>query len=130
MKDYLNINEVAKELGVSIPTVRLKLERKVFPNAHQVKQGKRKVWRIPSSDLIASGLLDEVKARQEVKAISDQLSLEIEISRLRDELRHTRELLERADKELATYRPIVLNVLETRAEQEKRRSLWRRLTNA
>ncbi len=130
MKDYLNINEVAKELGVSIPTVRLKLERKVFPNAHQVKQGKRKVWRIPSSDLIASGLLDKVKANEQVMADNRTNALEIEIDRLQAELRHTRELLERADKELATYRPIVLNVLETRAEQEKRRSLWQRLTNS
>jgi len=130
VKDYLNINEVAKELGVSIPTVRLKLERKVFPNAHQVKQGKRKVWRIPSSDLIASGLLDKVKANEQVMADNRTNALEIEIDRLQAELRHTRELLERADKELATYRPIVLNVLETRAEQEKRRSLWQRLTNS
>lgn len=129
MKDFLNINEVAKELGVSIPTIRLKLERKVFPNAHQVKQGKRKVWRIPSSDLIASGLLDKVKANEQVMADNRTNALEQRIDALDLELRLTRELLEAARTELATYRPIVLNVLETRAAQEKRRSLWRRLTN-
>lgn len=127
IKDYLNISEAAKELGVSIPTIRLKLERKVFPNAHQVKQGKRKTWRIPLSDLIASGELDKVKPTEPETTRSE--ALEVEIDRLNAEISHLRELLARADKEIETYRPIVLNVLETRAAQEKRRSLWQRLTD-
>jgi uncharacterized protein YlxW (UPF0749 family) len=131
-KDYYNISEAAKELGVSIPTIRLKLERKVFPNAHQVKQGKRKTWRIPLSDLIASGEMDKVKTRQELRAEEREenrtTALEVEIDRLRAEVIHLTELLARADEELGVYRPIVRNVLETREAIEKRRSLWSRLT--
>lgn len=124
-KDYLNINEAAKELGVSIPTIRLKLERKVFPNAHQVKQGKRKFWRIPLSDLIASGELDRVKPKEPEQTRSD--ALEREIDRLQTELSHKAELLERADREIATYRQLLFS-LETKETIEKRRSLWSRLT--
>lgn len=124
-KDYLNINEAAQELGVSIPTIRLKLERKVFPNAHQVKQGKRKFWRIPLSDLIASGEMDKVKTKEPEQTRSD--ALELEIDRLRTELTHKAELLERADREIATYRQLLFS-LETKETIEKRRSLWSRLT--
>lgn len=125
-KDYYNINEAAQELGVSIPTIRLKLKRKVFPNAHQVKQGKRKTWRIPLSDLIASGEMDKVKTKEPEQTRSD--ALELEIDRLRAQVIHLTELLERADRELGVYRPIVQNVLETREAIERRRSLWSRLT--
>lgn len=128
MKDYLNINEAAKLTGLSIPTIRLKLERGLLPNASQVTQGQRKFWRIPLSDLISAGLLDKVTPVEEKAAVRSD-ALEIEIDRLRAELEHTKELLRRADKEIETYRPIVLNVLETRATQEKRRSLWQRLTD-
>jgi DNA-binding transcriptional MerR regulator len=124
-KDYLNINEAAQELGVSIPTIRLKLERKVFPNAHQVKQGKRKFWRIPLSDLIASGEMDKVKTKEPEQTRSD--ALELEIDRLRTELTHKAELLERADREIATYRQLLFS-LETKETIDKRRSLWSRLT--
>jgi vacuolar-type H+-ATPase subunit I/STV1 len=128
VKDYLNINEAAKLTGLSIPTIRLKLERGLLPNASQVTQGQRKFWRIPLSDLISAGLLDKVTPVEEKAAVRSD-ALEIEIDRLRAELEHTKELLRRADKEIETYRPIVLNVLETRATQEKRRSLWQRLTD-
>jgi vacuolar-type H+-ATPase subunit I/STV1 len=128
VKDYLNINEAAKLTGLSIPTIRLKLERGLLPNASQVTQGQRKFWRIPLSDLISAGLLDKVTPVEEKAAVRSD-ALEIEIDRLRAELEHTKELLRRADKEIETYRPIVLNVLETRTTQERRRSLWQRLTD-
>lgn len=122
-KDYLNINETARETGLSIPTIRTKLERGLFPGASQVQEGKRKTWRIPFSDLLAAGLIDKVTAGEEQSEAG-------EIARLELELRLTKELLARADQELEAYRQRerqLFNALETRETQEARRSLWERI---
>lgn len=133
MNDYLNINEAAKLTGLSIPTIRTKLERKLLPNATQVKQGKRKFWRIPVTDLAAAGLLDKVKATEPESYSERTLALEAEIDRLTRELEHARELLARADRELEDFRTRERQLyltLETRETQERRRSLWQRLTGS
>lgn len=128
MKDYLNINEAAKETGLSIPTIRLKLSRGMLPNAHQVQEGKRQLWRIPFNDLIAAGLVDKVGQ----KAITDNYAegLRRDLESLAKELQATRELLNLTTQTLDEYRERerrLLYTLETRETQEKRRSLWERL---
>lgn len=125
MKDYLNINEAARETGLSIPTIRAKLERGLLPNAHQVPNGKRLLWRIPISDL--AFLLDKVSASPTDQAELRVTALEVRIDQLEAELRHTRELLERADTELEGYRARerqLFNALETKQVQERRRFTW------
>lgn len=128
MKDYLNINEAAKETGLSIPTIRLKLSRGMLPNAHQVQEGKRQLWRIPFNDLIAAGLVDKVGQ----KAITDNYAegLRRDLESLAKELEATRELLNLTTQTLDEYRERerrIFHTLETRETQEKRRSLWGRL---
>jgi hypothetical protein len=59
MQNYLNINEAATRCGVSIPTIRTKLQRGLLPRAYQVPEGQRRTWRIPLGDLVAAGLLDK-----------------------------------------------------------------------
>lgn len=131
MKDYLNINEAAKATNLSIPTIRAKLEKGLLPGASQIQEGKRKLWRIPFTDLIAAGLIDSVKANQESGFASFPEALQQDIQKLQAELEATRELLRRADLELDSYRQrerYLFASLETRATQEARRSLWQRLT--
>lgn len=132
MKDYLNINEAAKVTGLSIPTIRAKLNKGLLPNASQIPEGKRKLWRIPFTDLVAAGLVDSTSPSDLDKAANRSNALESEIDRLTLELEHTKELLKRADTELEAYRErerLLYRGLETRAVQEKRRSLWQRLTS-
>jgi hypothetical protein len=131
MKDYLNINEAAKATNLSIPTIRAKLEKGLLPGASQIQEGKRKLWRIPFTDLVAAGLIDSVKANQESGFASFPEALQQDIYKLQAELEATKELLRRADQELDSYRQrerYLFATLETRATQEARRSLWQRLT--
>jgi hypothetical protein len=131
MKDYLNINEAAKATNLSIPTIRAKLEKGLLPGASQIQEGKRKLWRIPFTDLVAAGLIDSVKANQESGFASFPEALQQDIYKLQAELEATKELLRRADQELESYRQrerYLFATLETRATQEARRSLWQRLT--
>ena len=131
MKDYLNINEAAKATNLSIPTIRAKLEKGLLPGASQLQEGKRKLWRIPFTDLVAAGLIDSVKANQESGFASFPEALQQDIYKLQAELEATKELLRRADQELESYRQrerYLFATLETRATQEARRSLWQRLT--
>ena len=131
MKDYLNINEAAKATNLSIPTIRNKLEKGLLPGASQIQEGKRKLWRIPFSDLVAAGLIDSVKANQESGFASFPEALQQDLKKLQAELEATKELLRRADQELESYRQrerYLFATLETRATQEARRSLWQRLT--
>lgn len=130
MKDYLNINEAAKVTGLSIPTIRMKLERKLLPNASQVMDGKRKLWRIPFTDLVAAGLIDKTNSNSESAELHSE-ALTREIDRLEAELNHAKELLARADQELEQYRArerYLFQSLETKQVQEQRRSLWARVT--
>jgi len=126
VKDYLNINEAARETGLSIPTIRAKLERGLLPNAHQVPNGKRLLWRIPISDL--SFLLDKVSTPKPTDEAELRVTaLEVRIDQLEAELRHTRELLNRADTELEGYRTRerqLFNALETKQVQDRRRFSW------
>jgi DNA-binding transcriptional MerR regulator len=131
MKDYLNINEAAKATNLSIPTIRAKLEKGLLPGASQIQEGKRKLWRIPFTDLLAAGLIDSVKANQESGFASFPEALQQDLNKLQAELEATKELLRRADQELESYRQrerYLFATLETRATQEARRSLWQRLT--
>jgi len=123
--DYLNINQAAKLTGLSIPTIRTKLERGMLPNATQIQEGKRKLWRIPESDLHNAGLVDKVSPQ--TQSDLHNAGLLSDIDRLERELAHTRELLERADKELEGYRERERRLyfaLETRETQERRRFNW------
>ena len=128
MKDFLNINEAAKLTGLSIPTIRTKLTRGLLPNASQVPQGNQMRWRIPVSDLLNAGLLDKVEAVEDKAAVRSD-ALEIEIDRLNTELRHLRELLARADREIERQSIQLLSAIETKSAQDKRRSLWARITD-
>jgi DNA-binding transcriptional MerR regulator len=131
MKDYLNINEAAKATNLSIPTIRAKLEKGLLPGASQIQEGKRTLWRIPFTDLVAAGLIDSVKANQESDFASFPEALQQDLNKLTAELEATKELLRRADQELESYRQrerYLFATLETRATQEARRSLWQRLT--
>ena len=132
MKDYLNINEAAKACGLSIPTIRLKLERGLLPNAHQVSEGNRKTWRIPLSDLQAAGLLDSVKSEATPSQDQSQLvrDLELKLERLTAEANQLREQLAKAElreeRALAEAFRAYQRQLETAERQGERRRLWLR----
>ena len=138
MKDYLNINEAAKACGVSIPTIRTKLERNLLPNAHQVQEGQRQTWRIPLSDLIAAGLLDKV-SKPEPGSESEQLKekvrdLELRLERvtaqsqtLEAQLREQLDKSERQrDEALAEIFYAHRRQLESPERRAARLSLWNR----
>lgn len=127
MKDYLNINEAAKATNLSIPTIRAKLEKGLLPNASQIQEGKRKLWRIPFNDLLAAGLIDKVTPAPEPGFATFPEALSLEIEKLEIELRHTRELLAEARRELDDYRQRerqLFMAIETRETQERRRFSW------
>lgn len=130
MKDYLNINEAAKLTGLSIPTIRAKLDKGLLPNAHQVPEGKRQLWRIPFNDLVAAGLIDKALPGPEALADNRTQALEAQIDSLTRELEATKELLRRADQVIEDFRERerrIYYTLETSETQQKRRSLWERL---
>ncbi len=132
MSDYFNINEAAKVTGKSIPTIRAKLSQGLLPDAHQVTEGRQKRWRIPLADLISSGLLDGSAPAGPPGVVQESraVALESEIDRLTRDLEHTKQLLERADREIEDFRQrerARWYSLETRETQERRRSLWQRL---
>jgi len=130
VKDYLNINEAAKVAGVSIPTIRNKLSRGILPNAHQVQQGKRQLWRIPFNDLIAAGLIDKALPGPEALADNRARDLELQIDKLTAELEATKELLKLTTQTLEDFRERerrLYYALETNEAQQRRRSLWERL---
>jgi len=132
---YLNASQASQRTGVSLPTMRKWLAAERFPNATQTAKGKVKVWQIPLTDLVAEGLLDKVSSPSKTATDSEKsetrsTALEIDNDRLESELRHTRELLARADQELESYRARerqLFLAIETRDTQERRRfSLFRR----
>lgn len=130
MKDYLNINEAAKVTGLSIPTIRAKLSRGLLPNAHQVQEGKRQLWRIPFTDLVAAGLIDKALPGPEALADNRSQALELEIDRLTAKLEATEELLKLTTQTLEDFRERerrLYYTLETSETQQRRRSLWERL---
>lgn len=131
MKDYLNINEAARETGKSIPTIRAKIKGGKLPNAHQVPDGKRQLWRIPLSDLINSGLLTEAITPPEQMAEQRTTALEIEIDRLKALLERREEALSTATERIAElqgdkaklYARLPL-AIETQETQARRRFSW------
>ena len=135
MSDYVNLNEAARETGLSIPTMRLKIKKGLLPGASQIPEGQRMLWRIPMSDLIAAGLIKvpEKEPSNSKMANNRTDALEKRLDQLEAELRHSQELLARADTELEGYRQRerqLFLVLETRQAQEDRKSLWQRFTNS
>lgn len=137
MKDYLNINEAAKVTGLSIPTIRAKLSRGLLPNAHQVQEGKRQLWRIPFNDLIAAGLIDkalpspEELADNRVRDLEREIDkLTAELDKLTAELEANKQLLKLTTQTLEDFRERerrIYYTLETSETQQRRRSLWERL---
>ena len=132
---YLNASQASQRTGVSLPTMRKWLAAERFPNATQTAKGKVKVWQIPLTDLVAEGLLDKVSSPSKTAPDSEKseiraTALESRIDQLEAELRHSQELLARADQELESYRArerFNQNSIETRDTQERRRfSLFRR----
>ncbi len=132
---YLNASQASQRTGVSLPTMRKWLAAERFPNATQTAKGKVKVWQIPLTDLVAEGLLDKVSSPSKTATDSEKsetraTALESRIDQLEAELRHSQELLARADQELESYRArerFNQNSIETRDTQERRRfSLFRR----
>lgn len=128
---YFNASEAKDKLGVSMPTLQKWLKAGKFPNATQRPKGKVMVWQIPLTDLIASGELDKVSSSK--KPSESELSefrtsaLEVEIDRLETELRHTKELLARTERELEDYRArerYLFAGIETKETQERRRFNW------
>jgi hypothetical protein len=128
---YFNASEAAERTGKSVVTIRHYLASGKFPNATQRPKGKVKVWQIPLTDLVASGLLDKVStskqpSQQELTERHTEALLS-DIDRLETELRLTKELLARADNELESYRTRerqLFMALETRETQEQRRFRW------
>jgi len=124
MNDPMSINEAARLTGLSIPTIRAKLDKGLLPNAKKVKQGKRNSWQIPFNDLLDADLIKP----QPDQAETDQIAkLENTISELTKDLEHTKELLAARLEELEGYRQrerSLFNALETRETQEKRRKFW------
>lgn len=124
MNDPMSINEAARLTGLSIPTIRAKLDKGLLPNAKKVKQGKRNSWQIPFNDLLDADLIKP----QPDQAETDQIGkLETTIRELTKDLEHTRELLAARVEELEGYKQrerSLFNALETREAQEKRRRFW------
>ena len=132
---YLNASQASQRTGVSLPTMRKWLAAERFPNATQTAKGKVKVWQIPLTDLVSEGLLDKVSSPSKTATDSEKsetraTALESRIDQLEAELRHSQELLARADQELESYRARerqLFLAIETRDTQERRRfSLFRR----
>lgn len=124
MNDPMSINEAARLTGLSIPTIRAKLDKGLLPNAKKVKQGKRNSWQIPLNDLLDAGLMKPQPDQGETDKVTE---LERKIENLTKDLDHTRELLDEARRELGEWREREKRIyfqLETKETQEKRRRFW------
>lgn len=126
---YLNATQAAQRTGKSLPTIRKYLANGKFPNATQTPKGSVLVWSIPESDLYLAGLMSKVSKStpETVEKEFRESALFAQIGQLESELRHSRELLARADLELQGYRDRERDqrlALETREAQERRRFSW------
>jgi len=124
MNDPMSINEAARLTGLSIPTIRAKLDKCLLPNAKKVKQGKRNSWQIPLNDLLDAELVKPQPDQEETDKVTE---LERKIENLTKDLDHTRELLAARLEELEAYKQRerqLFNAIETRETQEKRRRFW------
>lgn len=123
---YFNLSQASEACGVSLPTIRKAYKEGKFPNASEGKQGKRKTVSIPLSDLHSSGYLDKVNGSQGVKPTQPD-SRDIFTTAERDELIRLRERVSQLEAALDSYKQReaqLFRVLETRAQQEKRRKFW------
>ena len=121
----LNISEASKATGKSIPTIRAAIEKGKLPNARSVPKGKAQSWLIPLTDLVAAGLLDQVKPSSALsEPASAYLDLRVEVAALRAEnaqLLARLADLERARADLiAAYAPRI----ETAEVQAIRKRFW------
>lgn len=124
MNDPMSINEAARLTGLSIPTIRAKLDKGLLPNAKKVKQGKRNSWQIPLNDLLDAELVKPQPDQEETDKVTE---LESKVKDLTKDLDHTRELLAARLEELEAYKQRerqLFNAIETREAQEKRRRFW------
>lgn len=122
---HLNISEAARATGRSIPTIRNYLETKRLPNAKAVKNGERKTWRIPLTDLVAAGLLDNVKPTTASASDSQALAEARElIAALRAENGQLRERLADAQQARADLIAAYAPRIETAQTQAERRRFW------
>jgi hypothetical protein len=125
---YFNASQAARHTGTNVVTVRDYIAKGRLPNAKQVPKGKVLVWKIPLTDLAASGLLDKVSSLSEAEIkVARSAALESQVSELQARLTLTEQLLARADQELEGYRQRerqLFATLETKATQEQRRNWW------
>lgn len=120
----MSINEAARLTGLSIPTIRAKLDKGLLPNAKKVKQGKRNSWQIPLNDLLNAELVKPQPDKEETNTIAE---LESKIKDLTKDLDHTKELLEISRQQNQEHREREIKIyyqLETRETQEKRKRFW------
>lgn len=101
MSDPMSINEAARLTGLSIPTIRAKLDKGLLPNAKKVKQGKRNSWQIPLNDLLNADLVKAQPDKEETERIAE---LESKVRELTKDLDHTKELLEKVEQDKAELR--------------------------
>lgn len=121
----LNISEAAKLTGKSIPTIRAYLDGKKLPNAKAVKKGKSKSWQIPLTDLVAAGLLDQVKPLATEQTDFEQLAkLREQVAALRAENEQLRERLADAQQARADLIAAYAPRIETAEAQAQRRRKW------
>ena len=144
----LTVKEAATVCGVSLKTIRRRLEKDLFPNAYRetlpnpsphpdapALEGR---WFIPTSDLLASGLSfsapkpaqpgSRAPASIEAPASTDSAELEklkADNAALATELAHTQELLARSDAAMALIQK-VLTAGPSVSEPRARRGWFRR----
>lgn len=122
----MSINAASRLTGVSIPTIRAKLDKGLLPNAKKIPNGKRSSWEIPLNDLINAKLFkpEPIKEETDQELIK---GLELTITAYEQLLENTRTLHARDLEELDAYKrreALLFKALETKAVQEKRRKFW------
>ena len=122
---YLSISEAARATGKSIPTIRAYLTKGKLPNATSSAKGEARAWKIPLTDLVVAGLLDQVTAPNQAEAASPSTpTLGERVAALEAENRQLRERLEEALKDKQLFSTMFAAQLETRQVQESRRRRW------
>jgi DNA-binding transcriptional MerR regulator len=123
-----NISQAAKAAGKSIPTIRAYLDQGKLPNAKSTNAGKTRTWQIPLTDLVAAGLMDQVKSEPGNTASANSALMELreQNAALRAEnaqlLARIDELKQARADLIAAYAPRI----ETAEAQTRRRLFWAR----
>lgn len=130
-----SLSEAATATGKSHPTIRAWLRAGKLPNARNITKGKSTAWLIPLTDLVAAGLLDEVRNTESgqgelARAQARVLEVEHALQMAELELKGLRDLLAKSEQAEATARQSLETIsrlaLETRDKQEARRGLFGR----